>query len=269
MKIKWRWLLPGLALLALLSAPVSGATARLEVNGQDLWGRAGAYVVNDTTYVSLRTMAEALAPEAEVTWSGGAARVRGSGVEVAAVPGQDYLTANERAFYIPDGLHAVDGRVMVPVRAIARALGGAADWSAAEGVTVTPGSGRPGEPPYTADELYWMARIISAESRGEPLRGKIAVGTVVLNRVASDEFPGNVKSVIFDTQWGVQFTPVANGTVYDEPTAESVLAARLVLDGGREAGDSLYFIAPALTSNHWVMENRDFVTTIGVHWFYR
>ena len=123
--------------------------------------------------------------------------------------------------------------------------------------------------PYTADELYWMARIISAESRGEPLRGKVAVGTVVLNRVASEEFPDDVRSVIFDTKWGVQFTPVANGTVYNEPTAESVLAARLVLEGGREAGDSLYFIAPSLTDNHWVMDNRTYVTTIGVHWFYR
>lgn len=67
---------------------------------------------------------------------------------------------------------------------------------------------------------------------------------------------------------GVQFTPVANGTVYDEPTQESLLAAKLVLDGARAAGNSLYFIAPELTDNHWTMENRTYVTTIGCHWFY-
>ncbi len=258
-----------LAMGALLTAPVSAVTRRLEVDGQDIWNRAGAYMVGDTTYVSLRTMAEVLAPDAEVSWSGGRARISGSGIEVAAAPGQNYLTFDDRAVYIPDGVRMVNDRVMVPVRAIAKALGGAVDWSAAKGVTVTPGDGRPGVAPYTADELYWMARIISAESRGEPLRGKVAVGTVVLNRVASEEFPDDVRSVIFDTKWGVQFTPVANGTVYNEPTAESVLAARLVLEGGREAGDSLYFIAPSLTDNHWVMDNRTYVTTIGVHWFYR
>ena len=114
-----------------------------------------------------------------------------------------------------------------------------------------------------------MARIISAESRGEPLLGKLAVGTVVLNRVASDEFPDSIYDVIFDNQWGIQFQPVANGTIYNEPTEESMLAAKLCLDGARVAGDSLYFLAPELTDNHWIMENREYVTTIGCHWFYR
>ena len=269
MKIKWRWIAAALALAVLLVTPASAAAQRLSVNGRDLWKQAGTYMVNGTTYVSLRTMAEVLAPKAAVSWSGGAAHIKGSGVEVTAVPGQNYLTFNDRAVYIPDGVRLVSGRVMVPVRAIAKALGGTVDWSAKSGVTVTPGNGRPGKTPYTADELYWMSRIISAESRGEPLKGKVAVGTVVLNRVASGEFPNDVKSVIFDTKFGAQFTPAANGTIYNEPTAESVLAARMVLDGGREAGDSLYFIAPSLTSNRWVMENRPYVTTIGVHWFYR
>ena len=114
-----------------------------------------------------------------------------------------------------------------------------------------------------------MSRVISAESRGEPLLGKLAVGTVVLNRVASEEFPDTIYDVIFDRKWGVQFAPVANGTIYDDPTEESVLAARLVLDGARAAGDSLYFLAPDLTNNHWIMENQTHVTTIGCHWFYR
>ena len=114
-----------------------------------------------------------------------------------------------------------------------------------------------------------MSRIISAESRGEPLAGKLAVGTVVLNRVASSQFPDTIYGVIFDDKWGVQFTPTANGTIYQEPTAESVLAAKLCLDGAREAGDSLYFLAPKIATNHWVMENRELVAIIGNHWFYR
>ena len=48
-----------------------------------------------------------------------------------------------------------------------------------------------------------------------------------------------------------------------------MLAAKLTLDGPDVARDSLYFLAPSLTDNHWIMENRDYVMTIGVHHFYR
>ena len=75
--------------------------------------------------------------------------------------------------------------------------------------------------------------------------------------------------MIFDDRWGGQFEPVRNGTVYQTPTSESVIAAKLVLEGADVAQDSLYFLAPTLTDNHWIMENRDYVMTIGVHHFYR
>ena len=261
--------LAGLALTAALILPGTAADV-LSVRGVNLWDRAGAHVVEDgTTYVSLRTVAGVLAPGAEVTWEDGAAWVRGAGLTLSARPGDQWLTVNGRALYIPYGVHAENGRTMVPVRVLAQALGGTVDWSWSEGITLTAGNGLPGPAPYTEEDLYWMSRIISAESRGEPFLGKLAVGTVVLNRVASAEFPNTVHDVIFDQKWGIQFTPVANGTIYNEPTEESVLCAKLVLEGARAAGDSLYFLAPELTNNHWTMENRSYVTTIGCHWFYR
>ena len=255
------------ALAAALTIP--SAAASLKVQGRDLWQDAKARVVNDTTYVSLRAVSGYLAPNARVSWDGTAARVEGEGLTLSAVPGQHYIKVNDRVFYIPDGVRSEDGVVLVPIRPLARSMGGTVDWSREEGVTVTPGSGRPEGAPYTADDLYWLSRIISAESRGEPLIGKLAVGTVVMNRVASEEFPDSIYDVIFDREWGVQFTPTANGTIYQDPTEESVLAAKMVLEGARVAGDSLYFLAPELTNNHWIMENRDYVTTIGCHWFYR
>ena len=271
MKFRKAWIRTALAATLILSAVLpTRAVEVLSVEGRDVWSEANARVVGEgTTYVSLRTVAGLLSPEDEVFWEDGAAWVRGDGLTLCAKPGDLWLTVNDRALYIPGGVLAENGRVLVPIRVLAEALGGTVDWSAEEGITLTAGSGRPTAPAYTPDELYWMSRIISAESRGEPLLGKLAVGTVVLNRVASDEFPDSIYDVIFDTKWGVQFQPVANGTVYDEPTAESMLAAKLVLDGARAAGDSLYFLAPHLTDNHWTMENREFVVTIGCHWFYR
>lgn len=261
--------LVGAALALSLTVPAFAGVEVLSVNGQNIWQESKARLMNGTTYVSLRTLANVLAPDAAVSWRGGAAWVEGDGVKLRARPGDAYLTVNDRVLYVPDGVKLEDGSVLVPVRVIAQALGGQAGWNRQEGVTLTVGSGVPKAAPYTSDDLYWMSRIISAESGGEPLSGKLAVGTVVLNRVASSQFPNTIYGVIFDRKWGVQFTPAANGMIYKEPTQESILAARMVLDGARVAGDSLYFLAPSLTNNHWIMENREYVTTIGAHWFYR
>ena len=268
MKKLWTDLL-ALALALTLTAPAAASAEVLRINGQNLWTESKARLIDNTTYVSLRTVAGALAPDAQVSWRGGAAWVEGDGLTLRARPGDTYLTVNDRALYIPGGVLIENGTVLVPIRVLTEALGGQVSWSFHQGVTVAVGSGRPAAAPYTADDLYWMSRIISSESRGEPLLGKIAVGTVVLNRVANKEFPNTIYDVIFDRKWGVQFQPTANGTIYHEPTAESVLAAKLVLEGARAADDSLYFLAPNLTQNHWIMNNRDYVTTIGCHWFYR
>ena len=99
--------------------------------------------------------------------------------------------------------------------------------------------------------------------------GQIAVGNVGLNRTESDQFPDTVKEVVFDSQYAVQFTPVANGTIYQEPAASSVLAAKLCLEGAEVAGDSLYFFAPAVSAGSWITQNRTYYAAIGSHHFYR
>ena len=95
------------------------------------------------------------------------------------------------------------------------------------------------------------------------------MGNVVLNRTESGQFPDTVKEVVFDSQYAVQFTPVANGTIYQEPAASSVLAAKLCLEGAEVAGDSLYFFAPAVSAGSWITQNRTYFAAIGSHHFYR
>lgn len=267
--MKWKAILCAGALALALTGPASALS--LQVDGVDHTQRTGAHLHQGTTYVSLRALAELLDDSASVSWDGVAAHIRTDGLGITAAIGSRYLElSNGQYLYVPDGVRLVGGRTMVPVRALARALSCGVEWQADSAtVRLSRGGGERPEADYQKEDLYWLSRIISAESRGEPLEGKLAVGTVVLNRVASSQFPDSIREVVFDTKWGVQFTPVANGTVYDEPTEESVLAAKMVLDGVRVAGDSLYFFAPELTDDRWISDNRTYVTTIGCHQFYR
>ena len=179
------------------------------------------------------------------------------------------------------------GRTYIPLRTLATALGGSVAWDPQLGgaAVTSPGAD------HNAMDLYWLSRIISAESRGENMTGQIAVGNVVLNRVAAKEFPNTIPAVIFDRKHDVQFTPVSNGTVYLPPTAKSVEAAkrfqpvdngtvyqsptalsteaaRQVLDGEVVLEDALYFYAPALSQGTWINANRAYLKTIGCHRFY-
>lgn len=265
--MKFRTLIAAGVLTAALTFPAGALTLR--VNGEEQTAAARAVLINDTTYVSLRSVAAMLDENACVIWRGGVARVETASLNLTARPGDYYIQANGRCFYAAEQVKLQNGVTMVPLRALALAMGGTVDWERGSRTAVlSAGSGVPAAADYGEEDLYWLSRIISAESKGEPFTGKLAVGTVVLNRVSSSEFPNTIKGVIFDSRWGGQFEPVSNGTVYDTPTEESVAAAKLCLEGVRVAGNSLYFLAPHLTNNHWIMNNRDYVTTIGSHWFY-
>ncbi|MCI9430842.1 MAG: cell wall hydrolase [Oscillospiraceae bacterium] len=159
-----------------------------------------------------------------------------------------------------------EGRTYVPLRSMANLLGARVDfvdWDTPVRVLDI------GTASCTEEDFYWLCRIISAESKGESLLGQIAVGNVILNRAASSQFPNTVKGVVFDRKNGVQFEPVSNGSIYDEPTEQSILAARLVLAGVDAAGESLYFFNPALSKGQWVRANRTYDSTIGCHMFFR
>lgn len=57
-------------------------------------------------------------------------------------------------------------------------------------------------------DAYLLGAIIQCESEGEPYEGKLAVGSVVLNRVKSSYFPNTISGVIYQSG---QFSPVASG----------------------------------------------------------
>ena len=259
------------AVLILTLSPAVGASASpfLTINGVAAGSETMATIHNNTTYVSLRNASSSLNEGAEITWKNGTAYVRTDNFLLSAQPGNNYITVNETIISVPHGVKLKQGRVLVPIRALAQAFDAFVYWNPVTGEVAVSSNIKDQNSNYSADDLYWLSRIISAESQGEPLDGKIAVGNVVLNRVASNEFPNTIYDVIFDNRWGGQFEPVRNGTIYNDPTDESVQAAKLCLEGVNVIGDSLYFLAPALAQNFWIPQNREYVATIGCHDFYR
>ena len=263
-------ILSALLILCLLTALLPGAYAvTLSVGSTTVADKVSLY--NGVTYVPLRATALLLCSGASVSWENGKAVIRAPGLTVSARPGDCYVDANGRKLFAKDGVRLVNGTTLIPVRVLAKAMDASVFWDgAAQKAILKSGSNsiESGDSYYNSDSVYWLSRIINAESGGEPLFGKIAVGNVILNRVNSPDFPDNIYDVIFDDVGGVQFTPVSNGTINNTPNAESVLAAKLCLDGASVVGGSLFFLNPAIATSSWIVRNCAFVATIGNHSFY-
>lgn len=263
---RWKKAAAGMA-AALLLCPVTARAAAVEVDGVPLSGEEG-WGHGGTSYVTLRALSSYA--DYELSWDGEKATLTGDGMELTAIPGRSYIEVNGRALYVAEGVGVLDGRTYLPLRIVADATGGALFWDAERAVAGLELEGaRAPEADYEEEGLYWLSRIISAESRGEPLTGQIAVGNVVLNRVGHQNYPDTIREVVFDDDYGVQFEPVSNGTVYDQPTPFSVLAAKMALEGADIVGDCIYFYAPALSPGTWINRNAEYRTTIGCHRFYR
>lgn len=123
---------------------------------------------------------------------------------------------------------------------------------------------------YSSTDMYWLSRIIEAEAGGEPYQGKVAVGSVILNRVALPDFPNNVKDVVFEYSNGLpQFSPVADGTIYNTPSQDSIKAALDAFNGAKPVGSSTFFFNPSKAAGTWIVKNKTYVTRIGNHVFYK
>ncbi|MEG1461036.1 MAG: spore cortex-lytic enzyme [Oscillospiraceae bacterium] len=108
-----------------------------------------------------------------------------------------------------------------------------------------------------------LARLISAESRGEPYSGQVAVGAVVLNRIKHPAFPNTLSGVIYQSG---AFTCVTDGQ-FNQPTAEiSRRAARDALNGADPSGGAIYYFNPVTATSKWIW-SRPLITTIGKHRF--
>ncbi len=116
---------------------------------------------------------------------------------------------------------------------------------------------------YTSADYALLARIISAEARGESYLGQVAVGAVVLNRVEHPSFPDTVSGVIYQNG---AFSCLYDGQ-FNESVADSAYsAARDALNGLDPSGGAVYYYNPVTATNKWIT-GRPIITTIGKHVF--
>lgn len=117
---------------------------------------------------------------------------------------------------------------------------------------------------FSAEEMETLAKIINAEARGESYKGKVAVGSVIINRVYHPSFPNSIKDVVYQPG---QFTPVKNGMINLLPNSDAFKAAYDAVSGIDPSKGSLYFYNPAKSKNPQFFAKRKKVLRIGNHVF--
>ncbi|MBE6827891.1 MAG: spore cortex-lytic enzyme [Ruminococcaceae bacterium] len=116
---------------------------------------------------------------------------------------------------------------------------------------------------YSSNDIYLLAKVIAAESRGEPYTGQVAVGAVILNRVEHPSFPDTISGVVY--QKGA-FTCVTDSNWNVSPNDTAQKAARDAINGWDPSGGAIYYYNPAKTTSSW-MFSRPVIVTIGNHRF--
>lgn len=228
-------------------------------------------IINGISYIPFRQAASAIYGSSySYDSKTKTAVMRAGGLEIIAGDGCYVTYANDRVlFSTTPNVIMSDGRMYIPASVFAKAVGMSVSD---DGRTLSlSGSYAPilhASKFYREDEVFWLARIIHAESRGEALIGQIAVGNVVLNRVRSAYYPNTIYGVIFDRKYGVQFSPILDGSIYNTPGYTATLAAKIALEGYDVSEGAFFFLNVKLATSSWIPKNRQYAFTIGNHDFY-
>lgn len=250
------------------SVPIS-----IYVNEREISTDRSAYIESGTTFVPVRSICNTMGVT-DIEWDNTQKKVTIKGYsKIEFFIGKKYAYVNGEKKTMPHAAVLKNGRTMVPVRFFAEASDAQVEWDnilhsvkiTKEGVYV-PSKYTANE--YSSDDILWLSRIVEAESAGEPIKGQIAVANVILNRVKDVNYPSTIYGVIFDRNYGVQFQPIANGTIYNTPSKRCVSSAKRAVNGENYVGNCLYFLNERLATNMWIVNNRDYYTTINNHSFY-
>lgn len=190
-------------------------------------------------------------------------------LSLTAEVGDCYVVANNRYLYVETLVRTIEDKIAIPVRTLAKMFNLDVEY---DGATQRVMLSRQnvggaylldGDSYYNEEILYWLSRIIFSESGNQSMRGQLAVGNVVMNRLADPMFPNTIKGVLFQKN---QFSPAMSGSIHRTPGPVSVICAKLVMDGAVVLEDALFFNIAGM--NTFAARNRTYVETIGAHSFY-
>ncbi len=163
-----------------------------------------------------------------------------------------------------DGIYG--SQTQAAVRSFQRGVGITADGIAGPQTLLYLGlssSSTSGGSSLSGSDVQLIARVISAEARGESYTGQVAVGAVILNRVAHPSFPDTVSGVVYQSG---AFSCVYDSNWYASVTDTAKRAAQDAVNGWDPTGGAIYYYNPAKTSSQW-MRSRPVTTVIGNHVF--
>ena len=116
---------------------------------------------------------------------------------------------------------------------------------------------------YSQGEIDLLSRTISAEARGEPYEGQVAVGAVILNRVEHPSFPNTIAGVVYQNG---AFSCMNDGQ-FNQPVSDSSRKAAVdAINGWDPSGGAIYYYNPVTATSRWI-RSRPVITTIGAHVF--
>lgn len=118
----------------------------------------------------------------------------------------------------------------------------------------------------TPEDIHLMAQVVYAESRAEPFTGKVAVASVILNRLLHPEFPKTIEGVV--KQKGA-FSCVVNGRLNVVPDDSSYAAVNEALKGKDPTDEAVFFYNPKTATSKWMKNiSKNNVKPIGNHVFF-
>lgn len=153
--------------------------------------------MEDVPYLSAAQVLGAFFPEATLSFQDGVFTATGENLQFQATVGKAYFSVNQQYYYVPTLVVEQAGALFLPAETLAQSLGCSLTQEGEGTLTLQKTGELPTPPTYPEEDLYWLSRAIYSESGNQPMAGRIAVGTVILNRVEDPTFPDTIKEVIF------------------------------------------------------------------------
>ncbi len=117
-------------------------------------------------------------------------------------------------------------------------------------------------------DIDLLARLVSAESAGEPFEGQVAVAATILNRLNDPRYPDTIPAIIYQVDNGCyQYSPVLDGRISNPASSNAYQAVTAALSGWDPSNGANGFYNPTKTTSQWVRSN-PITTVIGNHVFY-